>query len=123
MFYKTGDEGYVEDGFLFYSGRISENYKLSNGKFVNIGIIENIVKQFTIEPIMVYGNNKDYNILIVEENSKIETLLSCINVELDSYLQIKDVLKIPNGTFQKLNQDNYLLYLCRTVLILCVLIL
>lgn len=101
VFYKTGDEGYVENGFLFYSGRISENYKLSNGKFVNIGVVEEIVKKFCNEPIMVYGSNKDYNILIVEEDSKIDTFLSCINVELDSYLQIKNVLKIPNATFQK----------------------
>lgn len=100
VFYKTGDEGYVENGFLFYSGRISENYKLSNGKFVNIGIVENIVKKHSNEPMMVYGNNRDYNILIVEENSNIDASMTTINEELDSYLRIKDVLKIPNAAFQ-----------------------
>lgn len=99
-FYKTGDQGYIKDDFLFYSGRISENYKLSNGKFVNVGTIENIIKKHTNEPVMVYGSNKDYNILLVEESSNIETVMSLINEELDSYLRIKQVLKIPNNTFQ-----------------------
>jgi len=101
LFYKTGDQGYVEDGFLFYSGRISENYKLSNGKFVNVGTVENVVKKYSNEPVMLYGSNKDYNILIVEEKSKIDTFISCINAELDAYLQIKKVLRVPDDTFQK----------------------
>jgi long-chain acyl-CoA synthetase len=100
LFYKTGDQGYVENGFLFYKGRISENYKLSNGKFVNIGDVENIVKKHTNELMMVYGNNKDYNILIVEESSSIESYIPRINEELDSYLRIKHVLKIPDNSFQ-----------------------
>ena len=101
LFYKTGDQGYVEDGFLFYSGRISENYKLSNGKFVNVGTVENVVKKYSNEPVMLYGSNKDYNILIVEEKSKIDTFISCINAELDSYLRIKKVLRVPDDTFHK----------------------
>jgi long-chain acyl-CoA synthetase len=100
LYYKTGDQGYIEDGFLFYDGRISENYKLSNGKFVNIGLVENIIKKYSNEPMMVYGNNRDYNILLVEENSNIDASMTTINEELDSYLRIKDVLKIPNGSFQ-----------------------
>lgn len=100
LYYKTGDQGYIEDGFLFYDGRISENYKLSNGKFVNIGLVENIVKKHSNEPMMVYGNNRDYNILLVEEDSNINASMITINEELDSYLRIRDVLKIPNGSFQ-----------------------
>ena len=92
-FYRTGDEGYVEDGFLYYKGRMSENYKLSNGKFVNVGDVENIIKQYFNEPCMVYGNNKDYNILITEKIVSSETLQS-INEVLDSYLQIRKVFKI-----------------------------
>jgi len=36
-FYKTGDSGYIKNNYLYLTGRISENYKLSNGKFVNVG--------------------------------------------------------------------------------------
>ena len=100
LFYRTGDEGYIENGFLFYKGRMSENYKLSNGKFVNVGDVENTVKQFFNEPCMVYGNNKDYNILITEKNINDQTLQS-INDSLDSYLQIKKVIILEEGSFQK----------------------
>lgn len=100
QFYRTGDEGYVEDGFLFYKGRMSENFKLSNGKFVNVGDVENVVKKFYNEPCMVYGNSKDYNILITEKYVDNEVLQK-INKQLDSYLQIKKVLVLEEGSFQK----------------------
>ena len=100
LFYRTGDEGYVKNGFLFYKGRMSENYKLSNGKFVNVGDVENTVKQFYNEPCMVYGNNKDYNILVTEKDINNEVLQK-INKHLDSYLQIKKVLVLEEGSFQK----------------------
>jgi len=50
---------------------------------------------------MLYGSNKDYNILIVEEKSKIDMFIPDINAELDAYLQIKKVLRVPDDTFQK----------------------
>ena len=100
LFYRTGDEGYVKNGFLFYKGRMSENYKLSNGKFVNVGDVENTVKHFFNEPCMVYGNNQNYNILITEKIVSSETLQR-INESLDSYLQIKKVLVLEEGSFQK----------------------
>ncbi len=101
FFYRTGDEGVLKDGFLYYKGRISENYKLSNGKFVNIGDIENTIKQYVTENFIVYGNNKDYNIIICEEQSKIDNeTLEKINKSLDSYLRIKKILRLKEGSFQ-----------------------
>lgn len=102
LFYRTGDEGYVEDGFVFYKGRISENYKLSNGKFVNVNEVENIIKQTLSETFMIYGSNKDHNILIVENNSKVNSsMIDKINANLDSYLRIKDILRLKEGSLQK----------------------
>jgi long-chain acyl-CoA synthetase len=102
IFYKTGDEGHIKNGFLYYNGRFKENYKLNNGKFVNINEIDNIVKQYTTLPFMVYGNNKRYNIIIIEENSNIDkTILNRINKKLKSFLHIKDILMIENNTFQQ----------------------
>ena len=101
-FYKTGDEGEIKEGFLYYKGRISENYKLSNGKFVNVDEVENIIKQYISQSFIVYGNSKDYNIIICEEKCKItEKLLKKINSSLDSYLRIKKILYLNNGTFQE----------------------
>jgi long-subunit acyl-CoA synthetase (AMP-forming) len=88
--------------FLYYNGRISENYKLSNGKFVNVNEVENKVKKYTSHNFIVYGNNKDYNIVITEKNTDLNDIsLGLINKELDSYLRIKNILKLPNGSFQK----------------------
>ena len=39
IWYSTGDSGYIKNDFLYYSGRISKNYKMSNGKFVNVNDI------------------------------------------------------------------------------------
>jgi long-chain acyl-CoA synthetase len=103
IFYRTGDSGSIdENNFLYYNGRISENYKLSNGKFVNVNDIENKVKKYTSYNFIVYGNNKDYNIVITEKDTDLNDIsLGLINKELDSYLKIKYILKLPNGSFQE----------------------
>ena len=102
LFYKTGDEGYVKDGFIFYQGRISENYKLSNGKFVNVNEVENIIKKYVSDTFMIYGSNKNYNIIIVEGNSTItNNTLNNINHDLDGYLHVKKILRLKEGDLQK----------------------
>ena len=92
-FYRTGDGGYVKDNFLYITGRINENYKLSNGKFVNVEDVENKVKKYILNNFIVYGENMDNNILIVEKPFD-KKLLDKVNLELDSYLRIKDVILI-----------------------------
>ena len=102
IYYRTGDEGYLKDGFLYYTGRSKENYKLSNGKFVNVNETENIIKKYTSLPFMIYGDNKEYNIIIMEKSSNIdEKIIKQINKELDSFLKIKKILKVDEGTFQQ----------------------
>ena len=66
----------LKTDFLFFNGRISENYKMSNGKFgVNVGIVESTIKKYISTHFIIYGENMDYNVLIVEEpfNEKIIT--------------------------------------------------
>ena len=104
LYYKTGDQGYIKDGFLYYTGRIKDNYKLDNGKFVSLLNIENIVKKY-ISPssqFIVYGDNKPYNIIITEVNNVInKETIDKINNDLDNYLQIKKILYLKNDTFIK----------------------
>ena len=57
------------DGFLFITGRIKEQYKLENGKYVVPTPLE---EQIKLSPYvlnaMVYGDNKPYNVALVVAN-------------------------------------------------------
>ena len=63
----TGDRGRLdEDGFLYITGRIKEQYKLENGKYVfPSGIEEAITLSPFIENCMLYGANKPYNVALL----------------------------------------------------------
>ena len=93
IWYKTGDSGRLEDDFLFINGRISENYKMSNGKFVNVAMTEANLKKHISTHFIIYGENMDYSVLIVEEPFN-DKLLETVNSELESYMKIKKVIKI-----------------------------
>lgn len=91
--YKTGDSGFIKDGFLFYKGRISENYKMSNGKFVNVSMVESEIKEFIKTNYIIYGENMEYNVLIVEKPFD-KKLLKNINEKLDSYMKIRRIITL-----------------------------
>ena len=63
----TGDRGRLdEDGYLYITGRIKEQYKLENGKYVfPSGIEEAITLSPYIENCMVYGENKPFNVALL----------------------------------------------------------
>lgn len=68
--FRTGDMGRLDDeGFLFITGRIKEQYKLENGKYVVPTPLE---EQLKLSPYvlnaMVYGDNKPYNVALVVAN-------------------------------------------------------
>jgi len=65
--FRTGDLGFVDDdGFLYITGRIKEQYKLENGKYVAPAPLE---EQLKLSPFiinaMVYGDNKLYNVALI----------------------------------------------------------
>jgi long-chain acyl-CoA synthetase len=68
--FRTGDMGYVDaDGYLFITGRIKEQYKLENGKYVVPALLEDKLKLSPyIANVMVYGDNKPYNVALIAPN-------------------------------------------------------
>jgi long-chain acyl-CoA synthetase len=64
---RTGDLGYLDaDGFLFVTGRIKEQYKLTNAKYVAPSPIEERLKLSPfIDNVLVYGDNRPYNVALI----------------------------------------------------------
>ncbi|HKO89911.1 MAG TPA: long-chain fatty acid--CoA ligase [Polyangiaceae bacterium] len=64
---RTGDLGYLdEDGYLFITGRIKEQYKLENGKYVMPAPLEEQLKLSPlIANVIIYGDNRAYNVALV----------------------------------------------------------
>lgn len=65
--FRTGDLGRLDDdGFLFITGRVKEQYKLANGKYVVPTIVED---HLSLSPYvassMVYGDGRPYNVALI----------------------------------------------------------
>ncbi len=65
--FRTGDLGYKdEDGFIYIRGRIKEQYKLENGKYVVPSPIEEQLQlSGYVTNIMVYGEQRPYNVAVI----------------------------------------------------------
>ncbi len=65
--FRTGDMGCKDDeGFVYITGRIKEQYKLENGKYVVPSPLEEHLKLSPfITNVMVYGDNKPFNVALV----------------------------------------------------------
>jgi len=65
--FRSGDMGFVDpDGFLYITGRIKEQYKLENGKYVVPSPLEEELKLSPyIANVMIHGANKPFNVALV----------------------------------------------------------
>jgi long-chain acyl-CoA synthetase len=64
---RTGDMGRVDErGYLYITGRIKEQYKLENGKYVVPSVLE---EQLKLSPFILnaclYGDNRPYNVAVI----------------------------------------------------------
>ncbi|MBN1654095.1 MAG: long-chain fatty acid--CoA ligase [Deltaproteobacteria bacterium] len=67
---RTGDRGRLDsEGFLYITGRIKEEYKLENGKYVHPSAIEESIKLLAcVANAMIFGDGKQYNVCLVAPN-------------------------------------------------------
>jgi long-chain acyl-CoA synthetase len=64
---RTGDLGYLDaDGYLYITGRIKEQYKLDNGKYVSPAPLE---QQLALSPYiaaaMIHGDGRPHNVALI----------------------------------------------------------
>jgi|HubBroStandDraft_1064217.scaffolds.fasta_scaffold01303_6 long-chain acyl-CoA synthetase len=67
---RTGDVGQLDaDGYLFLTGRIKEQYKLENGKYVVPSPLEELLKLSPyVSNVMVCGEHRPFNVALVVPN-------------------------------------------------------
>ncbi|MCA9514791.1 MAG: long-chain fatty acid--CoA ligase [Myxococcales bacterium] len=65
--FRTGDMGKLDaEGFLFITGRVKEQYKLENGKYVVPSPLEEKIRLSPfIANIMIDGTNRPYNVAVI----------------------------------------------------------
>ena len=70
---RTGDRGKLDsDGYLWITGRIKEQYKLENGKYIFPSALEEDIRLLPyIENAMVFGDGKPFNVCIVFLNCEV----------------------------------------------------
>ncbi|OPY08302.1 MAG: Long-chain-fatty-acid--CoA ligase FadD15 [Syntrophaceae bacterium PtaB.Bin095] len=64
---RTGDRGRLDgDGFLFITGRIKEQFKLENGKFVFPAALEEDIGLIpSVQNALIYGDNRPFTVCLV----------------------------------------------------------
>lgn len=64
--FHTGDLGKMDDGFIKVTGRLKEQYKLENGKYVVPTPIEEAIGMSRfISQVVLYGSDRPYNIALL----------------------------------------------------------
>ena len=92
---RTGDIGRVDaKGFLHITGRIKEQYKMENGRYVVPSSIEtNINKSPFVDNCILYGDNKPFNIAVVDPNK--DEILDWAKAENLDFSQYEELLARP----------------------------
>ncbi|MGZ3473824.1 MAG: AMP-dependent synthetase/ligase, partial [Polyangiales bacterium] len=93
--------------FLFITGRIKEQYKLENGKYVMPGPLEEELKiSRYIANVMLHGANKPYNVaLVVLDNAAIATWASELGIEVTDPAHDPRVEKLILGELRRLSSS------------------
>jgi long-chain acyl-CoA synthetase len=93
-FFHTGDAGFIDsDGFLTVTGRIKEQFKNANGKYINPVKIEDLLNSYGgVEASCIIAEGKPYTVAIIfsqiSEN-EMKRIVDEINKRLDHHEQIQ----------------------------------
>ena len=108
--FRTGDLGRIdEDGFLYITGRIKEQYKLENGKYVVPAPLEELLQLSPfITQAFIHGFNKPSNIaLIVPDRAAVEKWAQEQGIDgaLDAVLTHAKTQELFTGQIERYSQD------------------
>ena len=108
--FRTGDLGRLDDdGFLYITGRIKEQYKLENGKYVVPAPLEELVQLSPfVSQAFIHGANKPHNVaLIVPDALALEkwTREQGIGGTPEESLDDARVLKLIGEQLERYSQD------------------
>jgi long-chain acyl-CoA synthetase len=104
--FHTGDLGRVdEDGFLWILGRVKEQYKLENGKYVVPGPIEEQLKLSPfINQVMIEGTNKPFNgALIVVDSESLNSWAKKNGIPQEGLLENEKVQKLYRDEIERVS--------------------
>ena len=92
--FRTGDSGYMKDGFLYLTDRIKDLFKTSNGKYIAPQAIETkmVVDRYIDQISVIADQRKFVSALIVPEYTQVEKYASDHHI---AYTDRKDLLKKP----------------------------
>jgi long-chain acyl-CoA synthetase len=106
--FRTGDMGYLDpEGYLYITGRIKEQYKLENGKYVVPSPMEEQLKLSPyIANVMIYGANKPHNVaLIVPDSDALRTWAERQGITLGDLRTNKQVHDLIRSEIENLSKD------------------
>lgn len=107
-YYHTGDTGYLDDdGNLYLTGRLSETFKTSKGKFIRPAVLENQLGDIgELGQMCIMGHGMDQPVLLAglseagqsmntdAVRASVESAINAINQQLPAHEQIHQVLVV-----------------------------
>lgn len=112
---RTGDRGRLDkDGYLYITGRIKEQFKLENGKFVFPSILEeDICLAPYVQNAVIWGDNRPYTVcLVVPDFSALEEYAQQhkLPTNMDELLKRSDVQEMIGDEIRNFLKNKYASY-------------